>query len=213
MNKKLTHNKFDEISLEYAMNASIVTKIQERFETYGIYLLECIDIDIKKHLKKFSAKHKGYKFSQDSSDHEELSSSVFVKYKENIILEFSFGFDFDFKIKNKEEFEFSREGYSFFTKLHFYKDIIGDQYSLNKYWDSNLKVFCQNNKWGLHNHKDDNEKWIYISLLPVDSNFSFENANRIVLDDLSLLFKNKKEFSIFADKIRNQSKLPNSIHQ
>ena len=195
MKNEMTHKKFDEITLEYAKNVSIMSKIEDRFESYAIYLLESIDKSVKEHIASFSKKHTDYSFSQDSSEHEEYFSSIIVSKKDVSILEFAFGFDYDFKLKNKNRFRYSKEGYTFFTQLYFHKEIVGDKLSFEKYWEENLGEFCQNNNWAIHNHQDDKNKWVYITLLPVDDNFTFKKAHEKVINDIMLLFKNKKEFS------------------
>ena len=207
-NKYIEHNKLDEVTLNYASNISTLTKIEQRFESYALFLLESINIEVSEVLNKYCKTHSGYKFSlEDSSMYDEYTSTVTVKNKDTSIAEFSYGFDYDLKIKNNEDFVISKSGYNFITWLSFYNKIIGDHYQFEKYWDSELSVFCKKNKWGIHNHKDDKSKWVLISSLPVDNNFTFSLAEDTVIGNMNNLFRTKQKFNLFSTTIPEQKSL------
>ncbi len=200
-------DNFDKTVLEYAKNYKTIAIVEENFDEYCKYFIREINSQLNKRLSKVFNKHEEYEFKLENDGIEEYYSSIVLFKGKTKILEFTYGFDDDIRILNSENFIFSREGYNFYALLYLLPKITGDKKTLNKYWAEELKSYFEANGFGLHDHKDDTDIWVYLLTIEINEKFSIASA----IDKLEILFndlfKNKRPFKLFSTYIPDQIEL------
>lgn len=194
-------NTFDDTTLEYAKNIKAIKAVEENFDQYCQYFIREINDQLIKKTVSIFTKHRGYKFKLEDDGVEDHYSSIVLFKGKTKIIEFSYGFDDDIRIKNSEEFLFSQEGSNFYALLSILPKITEDKKILKKYWNDELENYFVTRGFGIHDHKDDNDIWVYLITIAIDENFVLPQVISELFNKFNELFKNKKAFELFSTYI------------
>lgn len=202
-------SNFDETTLEYAKNYKAISSVEENFDEYCKYFIREINVQLAKRLSKVFTKHDGFEFKMDNDGVEEYYSSIVLFKDKTKIVEFTYGFDDDIRITNSEQFSFSQEGYNFYALLSLLPKITEDKKTLNKYWNDELKPYFERKNYGIHDHKEDTDIWVYLLTIAIDENFHIFDAIDELENIFNELFKNKIPFNLFSTYIPGNVELDN----
>ncbi len=200
-------DNFDKTVLEYAKNYKAVAIVEENFDEYCKYFIREINAKLNKRLSQVFNKHEGYEFKLENNGIEEYYSTIVLFKGKTKIAEFTYGFDDDIRILNSENFSFSREGYNFYALLYLLPKISGDKKTLKKYWAEELKSYFEEKGFGIHDHKDDTDIWVYLLTIEINEKFSIASAIDKLEIQFNDLFKNKRPFKLFSTYIPEQIEL------
>ena len=200
-------DNFDKTVLEYAKNYKAIALVEENFDEYCKYFIREINSQLSKKLSKVFKIHEGYEFKLENDGVEDHYSSI-VLHKDNTkIVEFTYGFDDDIRIKNSEEFIFSQEGINFYALLSLLPKITEDKKTLKRYWAEELEAYFEAQGFGIHDHKDDTDIWVYLLTIEINEKFNIKNVIKKLEKQFNELFKKKIPFRLFSTYIPNLNEL------
>jgi hypothetical protein len=200
-------DNFDKTVLEYAKNYKAIAAVEENFDEYCKFFIREINTQLIKRLSKIFNKHEGYEFKLEDDGVEEYYSSITLLKEKTKIVEFTYGFDDDIRILNSEDFLFSQEGYNFYALLSLLPKITEDKTTLKKYWVEELKSYFEAEGFGIHDHKEDTDIWVYLLAIEINEKFSIASVVNQLEVQFNDLFKNKKPFKLFSTYIPDQIEL------